>query len=331
MKKIIIPILALLLVVNVRPCEGALKKLGQAGLKFLAVDLAARPAAMGGAFVTISSGADAMFYNPAGLAEMQQFRWDVFATRTNWIADISYNAGALAKNLGNLGTIGINFIGTDYGDDIIGTRVASTEEGYIETGTLDIGAYTVGVSYARSLTNKFKFGLQIKYAHQHLGENLISEAENKSVKNSVNGFGYDIGTIFYPGYKSFRFAMSIRNFSSQFKYEEEAFELPLMFRIGMAMDILDFLSGTDMHSFLLSIDALHPRDYTERMHIGGEYWYNDIIALRTGYKTNYDEEGLSFGFGLKYDISGVNLKVDYSYSQMGIFENVNRITIGGSF
>ncbi len=262
---------------------------------------------------------------------MQRFGWDFFATRTNWIADISYSAGALAKDLGNLGTIGINFVGTDYGDNIIGTRVASTEEGYIETGNLDIGAYAIGLSYARSLTNKFKFGVQIKYAHQHLGENLISEEENKIVQNRVNGLGYDIGTIFYPGYKSFRFAMSIRNFSSQFKYEEEAFELPLTFRIGMAMDVLDLIDETGIHSFLLSVDALHPRDHTERIHIGGEYWYNEIIALRTGYKTNYDEEGLSLGFGLRYEFSGINLKVDYSYSQMGVFENVNRITIGGEF
>ena len=49
------------------------------------------------------------------------------------------------------------------------------------------------------------------------------------------------------------------------------------------MDIFDFMpSLQESQSLVLAIDAVHPRDYTERIHVGGEYWYMDMIALRAG-------------------------------------------------
>jgi len=330
--KYIIPGIGILLLllfyaIPVSAQDQQVKKVGQTGMQFLKVDVAARPAAMAGAAIMNSYGADAMFYNPAGLAEMTT-SGDVFASRVNWIASMGLNAGAIAKNLGNLGVIGANFVSMDYGT-LIGTRVADNTQGYDETGNVDVGAYVVGFSYARGLTDKFRIGGQIKYASQHLGSNLMPDGS--TVKNSVSTLAYDIGTIFYPGWKSLRFGMSVRNFSQQIRYEENTFELPLTFRIGAAMDMLDLLGGVSNQSFVLEVDALHPRDYSERLHVGGEYWYGDMIALRAGYKFNYDEEGLNLGFGLKYGIAGINLKFDYAYSNLGLFNNVNRITIGGSF
>lgn len=310
------------------PGYAIIKKVAQTGMQFLSVDQFARPAAIGGAYIMVGKGADATFYNPAGLSDMQT-DYDFIASTTNWIADISYNAGAVAKNFGNWGVLGINYLSCNYGK-IIGTQVASTQEGFIETGDLDVGSYAIGVSYGRKLTNKFMVGGQIKYAYQHLGQNIIEEGGDV-FQNKVGGFAYDFGTIFYPGFKSFRLGMSIRNFSPQFKYEEEAFQLPLTFRIGFAMDVMDLMGEFSNHSLLIAIDALHPRAYTERLNIGVEYQYANLIALRAGYKSNYDEEGLSVGFGINPTIVGINFKLDYSYSQLGVFNNVNRITIGGSF
>lgn len=304
-----------------------IKKVGQTGFQFLKIDMSARSAAMGGAFTMVGNDASAIYGNPAGISEMES-TFDVFGSRVNWVADIAYTGAAAAANLGNLGTFGLHFMSSEYGD-VIGTQVADNQAGYIETGNLDLNAYVVGVSYARQLTDKFTMGGTVKFTSQHLGSNLMPSGE--TVTNKVSGLGYDFGTIFYPGFKSLRMGMSIRNFSPQFKYEETAFELPLTFRIGFAMDMLDLVGGMSNHSFLLDVDAIHPRDYTERIHIGGEYWYGDVIALRAGYKTNYDEEGLSLGFGLKYDIGGINLKFNYAYSDFGALSNVNRIEIGGAF
>lgn len=304
-----------------------IKKVAQTGFQFLSVDMGARPAAMGGAFIMAGNGADAMFYNPAGMNGMDT-KFDVFATRTNWIANIGLSAAAVALNMGNWGNFGLNVISADYGQSI-GTRVSDNTAGFVETGDLKIGAYAVGLSYSRALSTQFVVGGQVKYAHEQLGENLMPGGD--TVTNQTGGVAFDFGTIYYPGFKSFRFGMSIRNFSPQVKYQEETFEMPLTFRIGVAMDVLDLIGGVPNNSFLISIDALHPRSYTERLQVGGEYWFRDLIALRGGYKMNYDEEGLNLGFGLKYDIGGVNLRVDYSYSQLGTFNNVNRFTVGGAF
>ena len=327
MKKLILFLLLVFLTtIFLMPSHAAIKKLAQTGLQFLEIDVSTRAAAMGGAFMMVGNDADAMFYNPAGIAEMQS-NMDFVACRTQWIADISYNSGGIVKNFGNVGNFGLSFITSDYGD-IIGTRVASTEKGFEETGNLDVGAYAVGLTYARSLTNKFTVGGQIKYVGQQLGENLFPDGS--TVENKVSGVAFDFGTMFYPGVKSFRFGMSIRNFSPQLKYQQTSFQLPLTFTIGVAMDVLDLL-GEHNNSLLVAIDAVHPRDYTERMHIGAEYTILNMIALRAGYKFNYDEEGITAGVGLNTDLSGLKLKIGYAYSDFGVFDNVSRISFGLAF
>ncbi len=305
-----------------------LKKVAQTGLQFLKVDMLASAAAMGGAFTMAGTGANAMFYNPAGMSGTES-GFDLVTSNTSWIADINYIAAGIARSFGNLGTVGVSFVTSDYGD-IQGTRLdASTADGYVETDIGNVNSQAIGISYARILTDKFRVGGQVKFASQALGANLMPEGETKN--NEVSGLAYDFGTIFYPGLKSLAFGMSIRNFSPQFKYEEEAFELPLTFNIGTSVNLFDFVNGPSSSALLIAVDAVHPRDYSERVHVGAEYLFADLLAVRAGYKTNYDEEALSMGFGVKYAVGGIGLRIDYSYSQLGAFDGVSRITIGGSF
>ena len=327
MKKITFLLIIVFLAIISIPAHSSLKKVAQTGLQFLKVDVGARPAAMGGAFLMVGNDANAMFYNPAGIAGMQS-KVDLFVTRTQWLADISYIAMGAAYNIGNIGTIGVSAITSDYGD-VIGTRLAAGDKGFIETGNLDVAAYAVGVTYARALTDKFSIGGQVKYAYQHLGQSLLSDG--KTVANKVSGLAYDFGTIFYPGFKSFRFGMSIRNFSQQFKYEKHGFQLPLTFAIGVAMNLLDFVDNAGDNTLLLAIDALHPRDYTERIHFGLEYAFKDMFFFRGGYKMNYDEESFSAGIGFQQHIFGNSIKLGYSFSDGGVFDAINRISFGITF
>jgi len=322
-------ILVFICMVFTLPAHAVIKKLAQTGLQFLKVDVGARAAAMAGSYAMVGHDATAMFYNPAGVAHLQS-DWQLFVSRTQWIADINYNAAGLAKSLGNWGVVGVSFITCDYGNDIMGTRVASTDIGYEDTGTLDVGAYAIGVSYARQISNKFSVGGQIKFAAQHLGNSLI-DSKGTTHDNKVSGLAYDFGTMFYPGFQSFRLGMFIRNFSPQFKYEKEAFQLPLTFVIGFAMDVLDLMGAEHTNSLLIAVDAIHPRDYTERIHLGAEYFFMNMIALRAGYKFNYDEEGLAAGVGFKNNLGGVDVEIGYSYSDFGAFDSVNRLSFGVSF
>jgi hypothetical protein len=302
-------------------------KIAQSGLQFLKVATGARAAAMGGAMAEASYDANAMFYNPAGIARMEGMA-EVMFNNTQWIAGIQYNSAAAAYTFENIGTFGISALFANYGDDIMGTMVANNDQGYITTGNLDVGAYDVGLSYARNITDQFTIGGTVKYLYQHLGSSTMPGGYTK--KNEISGYGFDFGTIFYPGLKSFRFGISVNNFSKSFKYEKENFSLPLTFTIGIAMNVFD-LVNIENQSLLIAIDAAHPNDFSERMRLGAEYSFMNMIIGRVGYVTNNDVEGLSAGIGLKYNIAGLNLKVDYSYSSMHYFTDVNRFSVGFNF
>jgi len=330
MKKLI-GFLIILILTLIAPLQSfALEKLGQTGLKFLDICVGARAAAMGEAYTVISDDVNAMFHNPAGLAQMKAGKFDITVSRTQWFADISYNAIGIAMNGGIWGNFGLSLIpAPDYGD-IFGTVVADNEQGFEETGPVDVNAFAMGLAYSRKFTEKFMIGAHVKYAYQHLGSNPMLDPEADSLYTQVNELStlaYDLGTIFYPGFKSFRFGMSVRNFSiAAAKYEEYGFQLPLTFKIGIGMDVLDLFGEHPGKSFVVAIDAVHPRDYTERIQIGGEYSIG-VLKLRAGYKFNYDEEGLCAGCG--FHASGI--KIDYAYTAFGAFDLVNRVSLGVSF
>ena len=85
------------------------------------------------------------------------------------------------------------------------------------------------------------------------------------------------------------------------------------------------------HSFLVTIDANHPRDFPEQILFGFEYTFMNLLSLRGGYSTPNDERGISAGVGLKQNIEGLNLGVDYSYTDFGVFKNIHRITINFAY
>jgi hypothetical protein len=164
--------------------------------------------------------------------------------------------------------------------------------------------------------------------YQQLGSNLMPDGTTK--ENKVDGFGFDFGTIYYPGWHSFRFGVSARNFGGELTYEKESFELPLTFTIGVAMDVMDFVE-TENQTLLITIDAVHPRDFGERIHFGLEYTFLSMFAVRGGYKANYDIEDFSLGVGFFKDIGDVLVKIDYAYTNMEFFDGVNRLTVGFGF
>ena len=72
-----------------------LSKVGQSTMDFQLVSISPVASAMGEAYTAVGKGADAIFYNPAGMAEMNT-QFNVALDYTQWIADINYYAGAVA-------------------------------------------------------------------------------------------------------------------------------------------------------------------------------------------------------------------------------------------
>lgn len=311
------------------------KKLAQTGFKFLSVTTDARISGMGEAITSVKGNSTALLYNPAVMSSFDGL-CDVSFGNTNWIADINYIYGTLALSPfnGDYGVFGLSLVAVDYGV-FNGTIVAPIDDGFIDVGGYEPKAYSIGFGYAKSLSQKFSVGGQIKYVKQSLGNNIlgIDESGNPVIsKYEENAFAVDFGILYHTGFKSLDFAMSVRNFSTDRKYINENFELPLTFKMGISMNVFDLTSiDKNSHSFLVSVDASHPRDYQEQIFLGGEYIFMNTLSLRCGYSFPNDEKDISLGAGLKQKFSDFFFAVDYAYTSFGIFDNVHRISVNFNF
>ena len=309
------------------------KKLAQTGFQFLSVISDARAASMAEAMTSLNIGSSALFFNPAGMAWMEGFM-DMTASSNQWIADITHNAFSLAIQPAGAkyGVLGFSVQSVDYGD-FYGTRVdRDTDQGYMDTEIFNLTSMAIGVGYAKQLNDRFSVGGQVRWVRQDLGESVIpvetSEQDSiiltEEVSNELTPMAFDFGTQFKTGYKSLVFGMSVRNFSTELEYVEEGFQLPLVFNLGISMDLMDFLEDMPLdQSLYLSIDASHYRSHPEQLKFGLDYRLLDILSLRGGYLSNNDESGFSFGVGVSY----VGLTFDYAYSPFGIFDKVQRMTV----
>jgi len=314
-----------------------LKKVGQSTMNFLQVGVVPRASALGEAYTAVGKGPEALFYNPAGMAEMNG-RFGVFVSGTKWIADIQYLGGAVAWKLGNAGTVGLSFLTVDYGE-MFGTSLiskssaASNPIGYIDNGAFsNTGAYAFGLGFARTVSSMFIIGGDVRYVGQQLGQSITTDTNGQLKDNTANRLVFDLGVKYNTGFKSFNFGMSIRNFATSVKYEELTAQLPMTFAVGASMDILDlFMNDHKDHAALVSIEFSHPNNYTERLNMGLEYTFMNRVSLRGGYITNSDLAGLCFGAGISQELMGKKLEIGYSYSLFDVFDNINRLSIGISF
>ncbi len=332
-RNILIIVLIILGLININAQER--KKLAQTGFKFLSLSTDSRATSMGTAVTAVENGATAMFYNPSTMAYNKNMV-DATIGTVGWIADINYVYGGIsyAPDFGNYGVFGFSFTSVDYGA-FIGTVVAPNEMGYLETGVFSPSAYAFGVSYAKALSDKFAVGGSVKYTKQDLGQavtDIDATGKYTTENNSLNAVAFDFGILYRTGFKSLSFAMNVRNFSTEIKYKEETFQLPLTFRIGLAMDVSDFMPEYQKyHSLLVSVDATHPRDYSEQICVGLEYTFMKTFVLRAGYTSPSDDYNFSTGFGVKFGDDIVKYGLDYSYTNFQTFNDVHRITFNVSF
>ncbi len=313
------------------------KKLAQTGMKFLQVGMTGRQTAMADAFTAADGYSASMFYNPAGMASMNS-AMDVSFGQTNWIADITHRFASFAYRVGDIGTFGLTAQYVDYGEIEATVLVDKTvnSQGYLDVGAIKPWGLALGVGYARSLTDKFSIGANVKLVKQDLGSSFVGSTYNNRTPsipdsaqaNAQSVAAYDFGLLYRTGFKSLTFGMTIRNFSKEVTYQKESFQLPLTFKIGVSMNVADFFDvEPGSQDLLLVVDAEHPRDYPEQIRVGAEYVFSRTIAFRIGYVSPSDEHSLSYGVGLQQGWLGTQLAIDYSYTPFKVFSNVQRLSL----
>ena len=330
--KIILSVIILLFSAQVNFAQD---KLAQSGMKFLSYGADARAVGLGEAVTSVEGNSSSIFYNPSSMARQTDLL-DITFNNTQWWADINYLNAAItyAPENGLYGVFGLSISSVDYGD-FYGTIIGP------DGGALDVGIYSptamaIGVSYARALSDKFSVGGNLKYIYQNFGSGHVVGGDYnnfKTAKIDIDVFSFDFGVLYKTGYKSLNFGMSIRNFSQEIKFVEESFQLPLNFKIGLSMNLLDIIDINPAdHAFLFAVDAEHPRDNKEMLHLGGEYTLMQILSLRVGYVTPETSlAGMNYGVGLKYDINGIKFGFDYSYTEFGDFDPINRFSVKLAF
>jgi hypothetical protein len=308
-----------------------IKKLAQSTFNFQLVSTSPRASGMGDAFYAVGNGAESVFYNPAGLA-LGESDIDVSMSYTQWIADINYLTLAVAYNLGNFGNVAVSLLTVDYGE-INATKLltfVSNEDdpiGYIDMGKMsNIGAYSIGFSYAKSISTQFSIGGSVRLIGQNLGTSTF--INGTTTENDKSKLIFDAGVKYLTDFKDFRFGMAVRNFGTSVKREIIDEQLPLTFTIGTAIDLYKFINVQNENQVLtLAIDFLQSNSYTERFNIGLEYIYLKIFSLRAGYQTNRDISSLAAGIGLNTNLLGSAVEINYSYSQMEVFNDINRLSL----
>ena len=335
MKKFCLLFILILLVWTVQPAQAEMDKLGQAGMTFLSIGGSARAAGMANVFDWAQNDLGSVFYNPAGLATVEKRAF--YFNYTQWVADMSVSHMAISWDTGQYGVFALHAELMDYGT-FNGTAIATNEQGYVDIDVGDVNAMSVGIGYGIKLTDLFAIGGNIKYVSQKLGTTdtyIGDEIEDAGKANEISDIAFDFGTSFRTGWRTLMLTMSIRNYASQQIYENEEFQLPQTYKIGVAADlwqIFDYSPGAD-HTAWLAIEGNDPHDRPEFMSVGLEYGMANMLFLRLGYAGQENVDG-GFGAGAGFNLNTDSFtgKIDVSYSDFGsVLGSVLRLSIAGSF
>lgn len=310
-------------------------KMGSAGAQFLKIGVGSRYQGTGEASVALANDVYAMFWNPAGLVEVENSA--VSFTNVNWLLDVDLNYFGYARNFEDIGVFGISASVLTMGDQEITTLDQQDGTGDYYSAV----SFAVGMTYARQLTDRFAFGGSLKY----VGERIH--------RLNASTFAFDFGTLLYTGFRSLRMGMSITNMGPDLQfsgpdldvgYDETGgdgantaigasikstpYDLPMMFRLGLAYDFV-VASNSDL---TVSAEMKHPNDSHRQGSFGAEWQYDEMFFLRGGYKFNANEEGLSFGGGLVTNVSGeTDLLIDYAWQDFGRLQSTHRFSVGFNF
>lgn len=337
-------IFILLAVTCAQPALAIKKKVGQSGMTYLAISMSARENGMGDAATATVRGINGMWHNPAVVADIPGLSAAIH--QVNWLVESKLYGAAVGLPLGNWGTVALDLTYMDFGRFTSTVPVDRTTDprGFLITGTFRVEDYALGFCYARRVSDKFAFGFKIKRLHENLGPAayVVDEYDDPATGEKVrvrevrewaiDDWGLDFGTVYDVGWKGLRIAMTMQNFSRDMKYWFEEFQTPMVMRIGVAMDAAELISpGNESVDFNLAVDAMHPNDYTERVHIGSELVLLRRFAVRTGYKFNHDVETFTFGLGFHFSVAGVRTRFDYGYCAANYFKDISRFSLSFEF
>jgi hypothetical protein len=263
---------------------------GTTSAQILKLGVGARAIGMGEAYTALADDVSSLYWNPAGLALMQERQASFMYDQA--YKDLKFSNGAIGLPLENgalAGSISYLNYGSIAGYDTNGVAIGE-QKAYDAVGTL--GAAWLG--------NQWSAGVNVKGIKEKLAD------------ESANGFAFDTGVnVIYPKPVlggTIRLAGVVQNLGGGIKFLQQSDPLPTDWKVGVAaVQMLD-------RKLNLALDYGKPRDDTSTISAGAEYWINRYIALRGGFINNHTV-GSGFRAGLGLRIKGVSF--DYAYQGQG--------------
>jgi len=270
----------------------------------------ARPLGMGGAYVGLADDSNAIFLNPAGLAQLD--KWEITSMSTKLLEKVDYRLLGGAMKLGP-GTLGLGYIGLSAPAGIPRNEYG-TPEG---SSAITHDSHLAVVSYGLNMT-------EIMDSSEDMGEILVGanlkyfmksfEGIEEAVGTGVN---LDLGFMFKPDNGYYTLGLTMQNLlqDGSFTWLSGTQENPeSRTRIGGTLklcgkDSLYSSIGTD-----LTLIADGDIGLSTLFHIGAEWKPVDFVTLRAG----IDQMAISKTEACNNLTAGVGLNLsgfrfDYAY------------------
>ncbi len=280
---------------------------GTVSEEFLTIPTSARVIAIGGAQVAMAEGASSLGFNPAGILSVDDM--GVGLTYTAYLANIQHSFFGFVKNIPGFGALGasVTVLTTD---DMVETTPAFPEG----TGRFFTASdYAFSLAFARQVTDQFRVGVSGKLIQSYLFNTEIG----------TSTFAFDIGTLYDIPQLQCHIGVSLTNIGKDVTFIQEPYSLPTALKFGVLFDVIN----KEDDKLITTLQINRSNDADEQYNWGVEYTFNNLIALRGGWKFAYDQENLTAGFGVKLNSLGINSTLDYGYNNYQYLPGTHTFTL----
>ena len=295
----------------------------EAGAQSPLIAPGARSDGMGRAFVAVANDANAVWWNPGGLAFTTGH--DVSTMYTKLVPDLAddvfYSYTSYAQHVEGWGGLGFSLGYLSYGQS------QGTDPDGNPTGIFTSYEVAPTIAYGTELMKNMGFGVSLKLVRVDLAPASVTTDQKKG---SGTTFAADIGGLYkIPSMKS-SVGLAIQNLGPNISYIDVDQSDPLGRNVKAGIAVTPF--ETEAYRVMVVADvnkSLLPHGaWIENG--GAEFEFNRLLALRAGYV--YDPRGtvkdLTYGLGLNFR----GIRVDYaSVPQSEFLARVNRFSASYHF
>jgi len=280
---------------------------GGSPFAFLLLPTDARPVALGGAYTAAVQDSNAVFHNPAGLAELP--RGSASFMHNAYFEGVSQEALSIGFKSG--WGFGLNYV--SYGDIPRTTISNQTGAGLGSYGARDLAA---SAGYGRRMNAFLLLGASLKYVQSEIAG------------YSANGAALDLGGLVQlePLFEGLPLTLgwSVQNLGLRKpRYHNTKEDFPTYIRLGAAYGLS---LGTQKILAVLDINKAVTDELT--LHPGMEYRPIEAFAVRAGFDGRNDA-GPGFAAGAAWHFRDISL--NYGFMPFGELGESHRISIGLRF